>query len=122
MATICLLILAASAAVGLAAATGLDFRAIHLAYSPGGFAEMSLIALSLGIEVPFVSLHHLGRMIIVVTGATLVSRWATKHWLLPKVAKTVEGPLAYSRGAAKLGANTAKTIPEERPCPAHFKA
>jgi len=84
MATICLLILAASAAVGLAAATGLDFRAIHLAYSPGGFAEMSLIALSLGIEVPFVSLHHLGRMIIVVTGATLVSRWATKHWLLPK--------------------------------------
>ena len=84
LATICLLVLAASAAVGLAAATGLDFRAIHLAYSPGGFAEMSLIALSLGIEVPFVSLHHLGRMIIVVTGATLVSRWATKHWLQPK--------------------------------------
>jgi membrane AbrB-like protein len=79
MATICLLASAAVAALALASATGLDFRAIHLAYSPGGFAEMSLIALSLGIEVPFVSLHHLGRMIIVVTSATFVARWMKRR-------------------------------------------
>jgi uncharacterized protein len=79
MATICLLLLAAGAALGLSAATGLGFRAIHLAYSPGGFAEMSLIALSLGIEVPFVSLHHLGRMIIVVTSATFMARWMKRR-------------------------------------------
>jgi len=78
-ATLCLLTLAAVAALGLAAATGLDFRAIHLAYSPGGFAEMSLIALSLGIEVPFVSLHHLGRMIIVVSSATFVAGWLRRR-------------------------------------------
>lgn len=78
-ATLCLLVLAAGAALGLAAVTGLDFRAIHLAYSPGGFAEMSLIALSLGIEVPFVSLHHLGRMIIVVTSATFVAGWMKRR-------------------------------------------
>ncbi|MCA8929936.1 MAG: AbrB family transcriptional regulator [Alphaproteobacteria bacterium] len=73
LATICLLSLAAGVAYGLASLTGLDFRAVHLAYSPGGFAEMSMIALSLGIEVPFVSLHHLGRMIIVVSSATFVA-------------------------------------------------
>ena len=78
MATVCLLLLAAGAAVTVAEWTGLDFRAIHLAYAPGGFAEMSLIALTLGIEVPFVSLHHLGRMIIVVTGATAVASWAKR--------------------------------------------
>ena len=40
---------------------------------------MSLIALSLGIEVPFVSLHHLGRMIIVVTSATFMARWMKRQ-------------------------------------------
>jgi len=73
MATVCLLIAAAMAAIGIAAVTGLDFRAIHLAYSPGGFAEMSLIALSLGIEVPFVSLHHLGRLVLVISFASMVA-------------------------------------------------
>jgi uncharacterized membrane protein AbrB (regulator of aidB expression) len=74
-----LLLSAALAAFALSSATGLDFRAIHLAYSPGGFAEMSLIALALGIEVPFVSLHHLGRMLIVVTGASVVSKIGQKR-------------------------------------------
>lgn len=78
-ATICLLLTAAAAAAGLAAVTGLDFRAIHLAYSPGGFAEMSLIALSLGIEVPFVSLHHLGRLVVVITLASIVANIGQKR-------------------------------------------
>ena len=37
-------------ALVLAPATGIDWRSIVLAYAPGGLAEMSLIALSLGIE------------------------------------------------------------------------
>lgn len=78
-ATICLLVLAALAAIGLASITGLDFRAIHLAYSPGGFAEMSLIALSLGIEVPFVALHHLGRLVVVITFASIVATVGQKR-------------------------------------------
>ncbi len=40
-----------------------------LAYSPGGLAEMSLVALSLGIEVAFVAAHHIIRVFIVMIGA-----------------------------------------------------
>lgn len=79
LATVCLLLAAALAAIVLASVTGLEFRAIHLAYSPGGFAEMSLIALSLGIEVPFVSLHHLGRLVLVITLASIVASVGLKR-------------------------------------------
>ena len=44
----------------VAAAGGFDFKAVHLAYTPGGFAEMNLIALSLDIDVAFVATHHTG--------------------------------------------------------------
>jgi membrane AbrB-like protein len=43
-----------------------------LAYSPGGLAEMSLVALSLGIEVAFVSAHHIIRVFLVMIGAAPV--------------------------------------------------
>lgn len=91
LATICLLTAAALAAVGLAAVTGLDFRAIHLAYSPGGFAEMSLIALSLGIEVPFVALHHLGRLAVVITLASVVASVGQKRRARALLAKRDDG-------------------------------
>ena len=40
-----------------------------LAYSLGGVAEMSLVALSLGIEVAFVAAHHIVRVCIVTIAA-----------------------------------------------------
>ena len=40
-----------------------------LAYSPGGLAEMSLIALALQIEVAFVAAHHVVRVFLVMVGA-----------------------------------------------------
>lgn len=40
-----------------------------LAYSPGGLAEMSLIALALHTEVAFVAAHHIIRVFIVMIGA-----------------------------------------------------
>jgi uncharacterized protein len=43
-----------------------------LAYSPGGLAEMSLIALALHIEVAFVAAHHVIRVFLVMVGAGLV--------------------------------------------------
>lgn len=43
-----------------------------LAYSPGGLAEMSLVALSLGIEVAFVAAHHIIRVFLVMIGAAPV--------------------------------------------------
>lgn len=58
----------------LAYFTGDRFIALVLAYSPGGVAEMSIIALSLGIEVPFVVLHHIVRVFLVVAGSAVVFR------------------------------------------------
>lgn len=41
-------------------------EALVLAFAPGGLAEMSLIALSLNLSVPFVTLHHLYRIFFTV--------------------------------------------------------
>ena len=56
----------------LAPATGIDWRSIVLAYAPGGLAEMSLVALSLGIDTAFVATHHVVRIGLIVVGAPLV--------------------------------------------------
>jgi membrane AbrB-like protein len=40
-----------------------------LAYSPGGLAEMSLVALALQIEVAFVAAHHIIRILFVMVSA-----------------------------------------------------
>jgi membrane AbrB-like protein len=79
VATTGLIGLAAAFSLALAPVTGVDFRAILLAYTPGGFAEMNLIALSLGIEVAFVAMHHTMRIFAVVTVAAWCARliWKT---------------------------------------------
>ena len=41
-----------------------------LAYSPGGLAEMGLLALALHLEVALVSTHHILRILLVVAGAS----------------------------------------------------
>lgn len=76
------LILATGAIFGLVieAATGIPFSSLILALSPGGVAEMSLIAISLGHDVAFVSTHHLVRIIIVVMLAPMAFR-LLRGWL-----------------------------------------
>jgi len=69
-----LLLAAFAVAWAVAALGGFDFRAVHLAYTPGGFAEMNLIALSLDIDVAFVAAHHTGRLLAVVLGAAALAR------------------------------------------------
>ena len=70
------LMLAATIAFALVLApiTGIDWRPIVLAYAPGGLAEMSLVALSLGIETAFVATHHVVRIGLIVVVAPLVYR------------------------------------------------
>jgi len=52
---------------------------VLLAYSPGGLAEMSLVALAMNAEVAYVASHHMVRIIIVILCAplvfTLLDRW-----------------------------------------------
>ena len=70
--TVVMLVATVAFALVLAPATGIDWRSIVLAYAPGGLAEMSLIALSLGIETAFVATHHVLRIGLVVVAAPLV--------------------------------------------------
>ena len=70
--TVVMLAATVAFALVLAPATGIDWRSIVLAFAPGGLAEMSLIALSLGIETAFVATHHVIRIGFIVVGAPLV--------------------------------------------------
>ncbi|WP_084617812.1 AbrB family transcriptional regulator [Sinorhizobium arboris] len=73
--TILLLSVTLAFAGAISFLTGDRFTALILAYSPGSVAEMSLIALSLGVEIPFVVVHQIVRLFLVVGGAAAVFRW-----------------------------------------------
>lgn len=61
-------------ALGVHSATGLDTTVLMLSYAPGGLAEMSLVALALGLEAAFVATHHMVRIFVIVVAAPLVFR------------------------------------------------
>nr|PZN42364.1 MAG: hypothetical protein DIU59_07765 [Pseudomonadota bacterium] len=67
--TAILLAVTAAFATGVSRVSSYGEVPLLLAYSPGGLAEMSLVALSLGIEVAFVAAHHIIRVFIVMLGA-----------------------------------------------------
>ena len=69
--TVILLGLTFAFAVGLGCVTGLDPALLALAYSPGGLAEMSMVALSLALEPGVVIVHHLARVVLVLVAAPL---------------------------------------------------
>ncbi|MBT3333260.1 MAG: AbrB family transcriptional regulator [Rhodospirillaceae bacterium] len=53
---------------------GLPMHALLLALSPGGLAEMSLIALALGVDTAFIATMHLVRILLIVTLAPIFFR------------------------------------------------
>jgi uncharacterized protein len=69
-----MLALAVAFSAVLAQTTGQSLPGLVLAFAPGGFAEMSLVALALGIDPAVVASHHLYRIVIVVTFAPLLYR------------------------------------------------
>jgi hypothetical protein len=88
-ATVLLLGITALFAFLVAAATGLPIVQVLLGYSPGGIAEMSLIALSLGVDPAFVSSHHVARIFMIVLTAVpfflLLGRFLGRRGRSPKV-------------------------------------
>jgi membrane AbrB-like protein len=72
--TLILLTLTFAFAITIGRATGLDVALLALAYSPGGLAEMSLVALSLALEPGVVIVHHLARVVFVLIAAPLAFR------------------------------------------------
>jgi len=59
--------------------SGISAPALLLSYAPGGLAEMSLIALALGIDAAFVSTHHVFRIVLLV----FVAPWVYRRFLRP---------------------------------------
>lgn len=74
-----LLLAAILCALALAKITGFPFDALLLAFMPGGLAEMSLMALALGIDTAFVSSHNVMRLILVLTLAPLLFGLIRRH-------------------------------------------
>ncbi len=66
-------------AVPLALASGFDLVSLLLALAPGGMAEMSLVAVSLGLDAAFVATLHLLRILIVMLGAPVWWRRAARR-------------------------------------------
>jgi hypothetical protein len=69
--------------LGVHALTGIPTDQLLLAYAPGGLAEMSLIAISLGMDTAFVSAHQLVRIIMVIVLAPVFFRWLPRAGALP---------------------------------------
>ena len=60
------LLITIAVAGAIAALAGLSFPTVMLAFAPGGFAEMALVALSLQIDPAFVTTHHGARLLVIV--------------------------------------------------------
>jgi membrane AbrB-like protein len=45
-----------------------------LSFAPGGQAEMAVLAMAVGADLGFVVVHHVTRVLIVITGAPLAAR------------------------------------------------
>ncbi|MDH4249468.1 MAG: AbrB family transcriptional regulator, partial [Deltaproteobacteria bacterium] len=76
------LLLGASAltALGTHYLTGLPFPALLLAFAPGGLPEMTLIALSLNLDVAFVVSHHLARILFINMVFPMLARQLKARW------------------------------------------
>lgn len=59
----------------LASVTDLPFNALLLAFVPGGIAEISVIALVLGVDPVFVAAHHTFRLLLIYPLPSFFKRW-----------------------------------------------
>ena len=49
-----------------------------LSFAPGGQAEMAVLALVIGADLGFVVIHHVLRLVLVITGAPLMGAWVLR--------------------------------------------
>ncbi|MBL7003130.1 MAG: AbrB family transcriptional regulator [Gammaproteobacteria bacterium] len=54
--------------------TDIPLMATFLAFVPGGQAEMNVVAIMIGIHVPYIALHHVTRMFLVVALGSTIRR------------------------------------------------
>ncbi|HYF52830.1 MAG TPA: AbrB family transcriptional regulator [Salinarimonas sp.] len=77
--TVILLAITLVFALGVSRVSDYGVVPLMLAYSPGGLAEMSLVALALQIEVAFVAAHHVIRVFLVMVGAGPIFAWTDRR-------------------------------------------
>lgn len=66
-------------AFGVSEITGAAFLTTLLSFTPGGVAEMCLIAIAFDIDPAFVAVHHLVRIAILITLAPLAAKWVASR-------------------------------------------
>ena len=74
----------------LATLTGQSLALLLLAFIPGGFAEMSLIALGMGVDPAFVVTHHSLRVFLVVLIALPLFAWLERRGWIAETADQAE--------------------------------
>jgi membrane AbrB-like protein len=77
--TVVLMLITVVFAQVLGRATGLSSDDVLLAFSPGGLAEMSLVAIALHSDAAFVATHHIARILIVIICAPPFFRLTRKR-------------------------------------------
>lgn len=78
-ATLLMLVITAAFALVLVPLTGYSLALLLLAFIPGGFTEMSLIALAMGVDPAFVVTHHSLRVFLVISIAVPVYAWLERR-------------------------------------------
>jgi membrane AbrB-like protein len=78
-ATLLMLIITTAFALVLTPLTGFGLPLLLLAFIPGGFTEMSLIALAMGVDPAFVVSHHTLRVFLVVSIALPIFVWLDRR-------------------------------------------
>lgn len=71
--------IAALIAIGLDHVTGLGFLVLFLALAPGGIAEVSLVALALGLDAGLVALVHACRFTFIILAGPIGLNWLLKR-------------------------------------------
>ena len=74
-----LLVITGVFAVALSALADIAPVTVLLSFSPGGFTEMGIIAIALGIDTAFVATHHLVRVALVGIFGALVFRASARR-------------------------------------------
>ena len=75
VATVGMLAVAIVFAETIAAVMGMPLSQAFLAYAPGGLTEMSLLTLTLGQDIAYVSVTHIIRITMIIAVAPTVFRW-----------------------------------------------
>ena len=119
-ATLLMLIVTLAFGAVLHGVTGHPLGLLVLAFIPGGFAEMSLIALGMGVDPAFVVTHHSVRVFLVVLIALPAFAWLRRSgWLGAAPAERAEldspEPCPHHRGRAAASSATATRTAQARP-------